>query len=567
VANQIKIFRVIIFLVLGFSLNSQALFEVKDASDHSVFEITNDGIRIFNYPDTLMIISSAEIRANLDNSKGRGLSRSFSVSTNTTSKAGLANVLEITTEATKMREGVAGEHYTDFSPDNIFLGLNAGLVTTPGITTWDSGQGNVFIGNGSGVANISGKYNVYLGKDAGMTVTDKSYNTYLGNSAGKVATGYYNTYVGNQTGWSGAGNNNSFFGSFTGWFCSGSENCLFGVSTGRNIGGTMNVIMGNDAGRGDTGSSYSYNCIMGYQAGYVLDTGSSNVMLGFKSGYSNEVGSGNVFLGNQSGYFETGSNKLYIDNSDEVNPLIYGDFNTDQLTLNGHVGINVAPSSSFRLNIQSDYSGVNSICSSSEGYVNAVVGQAGGGTTRNVGIFGYTTTSSGVRWAGYFLGDINVTGTVAKAKSITIIDHPLDPRNKYLSHSSVESDQMMNIYNGNVNLNLKGQATVKMPDWFDALNTDFRYQLTAIGAPGPNLYISKKITDNSFEISGGSEGMEVSWQVTGIRNDSYAKKNPIEVETNKDSIEKGYYLHPEAFGLSETEGSEYQHMEKMSEIK
>ena len=46
----------------------------------------------------------------------------------------------------------------------------------------------------------------------------------------------------------------------------------------------------------------------------------------FFAGFSNTAGSGNVFLGNEAGYKETGSNKLYIDNSDTSTPLIYGQF-------------------------------------------------------------------------------------------------------------------------------------------------------------------------------------------------------------------------------------------------
>jgi hypothetical protein len=56
------------------------------------------------------------------------------------------------------------------------------------------------------------------------------------------------------------------------------------------------------------------------------------------------------------------------------------------------------------------------------------------------------------------------------------------------------------------------------------------YSLTAIGAPAPNLYIAQEVTNNSFEIAGGAPGMKVSWQVTGIRQDAFAKANPLKVE-------------------------------------
>jgi hypothetical protein len=128
------------------------------------------------------------------------------------------------------------------------------------------------------------------------------------------------------------------------------------------------------------------------------------------------------------------------------------------------------------------------------------------------------------------------------------IDHPLDPANKFLNHVSVESSDMKNIYDGVVVLDHNGRAVVTLPDWFQALNTDFRYQLTAIGAPGPSLYVAEEIENNRFKIAGGTPGMKVSWQVTGIRHDAWAKANPVAVEEDKSDAERGYYLSPGSFG-------------------
>jgi len=115
-----------------------------------------------------------------------------------------------------------------------------------------------------------------------------------------------------------------------------------------------------------------------------------------------------------------------------------------------------------------------------------------------------------------------------------MIDNPLVTKNKYLVHRSIESNDRLNFYNGNVKLDYNGDALVTLPDWFEELNEEFRYQLTAIGAPGPYLYVSAKIKNNQFKISGGTRGMEVSWQVTGIRKDKYANGMPPEVEINKE---------------------------------
>ena len=131
-------------------------------------------------------------------------------------------------------------------------------------------------------------------------------------------------------------------------------------------------------------------------------------------------------------------------------------------------------------------------------------------------------------------GTIHADLLIAKQKDFRI-DHPLDPQNKYLYHASLESNEMANIYNGNVKLDKNGNAEVDLPDWFDALNENFRYQLTPVGAPGPNLYVASEVKNNQFKIAGGTAGMKVSWQVVGTRKDSYAIENPLQVETFKES--------------------------------
>jgi hypothetical protein len=148
------------------------------------------------------------------------------------------------------------------------------------------------------------------------------------------------------------------------------------------------------------------------------------------------------------------------------------------------------------------------------------------------------------------------------------IDHPLDPANKYLYHSSVESSEMKNIYDGLVRLDAGGEAVVQLPEWFETLNTEFRYQLTAIGAPGPNLYIAQKVRGNSFRIAGGSPGMEVSWQVTGVRQDPYARAHPLEVEVVKPPRERGYYIRPELYGAPQERQMEWaRHPGMMKRVK
>jgi hypothetical protein len=136
-------------------------------------------------------------------------------------------------------------------------------------------------------------------------------------------------------------------------------------------------------------------------------------------------------------------------------------------------------------------------------------------------------------------GSLNVSAATKNFK----IDHPLDPENKFLFHSCVESPDMMNVYNGVVVLNEKGEATVELPTYFEALNRDFRYQLTCVGAFAP-VYVSEEIHANRFSIAGGKPGLKVSWQVTGIRQDAVANAHRIQPEVEKSPSEKGKFLFP-----------------------
>jgi hypothetical protein len=172
-----------------------------------------------------------------------------------------------------------------------------------------------------------------------------------------------------------------------------------------------------------------------------------------------------------------------------------------------------------------------------------VVGTGGGPGA--AAIFGFNDL------AGEFSGNVTISGSLSKAGGGFQIDHPLDPAHKYLCHSFIESPEMKNLYDGVVTLDAQGQAEVALPSWFAALNADFRYQLTAIGTAAPNLYIAEEITGCGFKISGGQPGMKVSWQVSAVRQDAWAKAHRIAVEQDKPAKEQGFYLHPELYGQPE----------------
>ena len=171
-----------------------------------------------------------------------------------------------------------------------------------------------------------------------------------------------------------------------------------------------------------------------------------------------------------------------------------------------------------------------------------------GGATNGIGVLGFSTSS----YAGYFDGNVYITDMCTGCTGPSMIDHPVDPANKYLYHSPVQSPDMKNIYDGVAVLDANGEAVVVLPAYFEALNRDFRYQFAPIGASMPNLYIAEEIKHNSFKLAGGKAGMKVSWQVTGTRQDPYSEQHRTPVEQDKPQAERGLYLHPEVYGQPES---------------
>ena len=177
----------------------------------------------------------------------------------------------------------------------------------------------------------------------------------------------------------------------------------------------------------------------------------------------------------------------------------------------------------------------------------AVEGWATAGSGLNYGVYGRTSSAAG--YAGWFQGRVHVNGTLSKSAGSFKIDHPQDPENRTLSHSFVESPDMKNVYDGVVTTDAAGQATVALPDWFEALNRDFRYQLTVIdgGEAFVLAKVAREIEGNRFVVRTSAPNVKVSWQVTGIRRDAYAEKHRIPVEEWKDASLRGRYLNPDAF--------------------
>lgn len=155
-------------------------------------------------------------------------------------------------------------------------------------------------------------------------------------------------------------------------------------------------------------------------------------------------------------------------------------------------------------------------------------------------------------------GDLNTSGALSKGSGSFVIDHPLDPKNKLLYHSFVESPDAMGMYVGSAILDESGEATIELPSYFLALNRDFKYFATPIGNPMPNLHLSMKVRKRffglfgtpTFSIAGGVSGGEISWQVLGTRHDPYILANPIVSEVEKGAgapYAQGTYVYPDVY--------------------
>jgi hypothetical protein len=196
------------------------------------------------------------------------------------------------------------------------------------------------------------------------------------------------------------------------------------------------------------------------------------------------------------------------------------------------VGVNGFSFSAFGVRGEGRNGGVHGISASTAPSAGAIVGENPGG------------------FAGVFLGKVLVTGTLFKGGGGFEIDHPLDPANRYLRHSFVECPDMLNVYSGNVTTDGNGEASVALPDYCEALNGDFRYQLTVIGQFAQAI-VAEEVKNNHFTIKTDRPGVKVSWQVSGTRRDPWAVANRIAVEEDKAGEEKGRYLHPKLWGRRE----------------
>jgi hypothetical protein len=394
---------------------------------------------------------------------------------------------------------------------NAFLGFAGNASITGGSNTAvgyhallsdTTGGVNVAMGVNALSGNTTGAYNVAAGANALGGSTSGFANTGLGNGAGKVVDGSALT-----------GKNNVALGTGAA-FSTGTLNNASAIGANAVVGASNTMVLGSI--NGINGQTATVN------VGIGISTPSATLQV---------LAGGDTPGGIFSGYsLPPGAGLLGTDGLDA-----YGG-NSDLTSNKGYGGTGIEGKGGLGVIVVAGYG--------ADGPGGIFQGADSGATgTDGDGIRAY----AGSGYAGYFSGSVFATGSITPSASEVKLDHPLDPANKYLVHASVESSEMKNIYDGNITTDADGHATVQLPEWFEALNRDFRYQLTVIGQFAQAI-IAHKIENNQFEIRTSAPNVEVSWQVTGVRQDAYARANPLVVEQEKAAPTRGYYIHPELFG-------------------
>ncbi len=536
----------------------------------------------------------------IQNTNSQQASANFSISGNGTAGGTLsANIVNATTQFNIGGTSILSAGGTQ----NLFAGVGAGQFNT--------GTNNAFFGFNAGAANSSGGNNSFFGRNAGSSNNTGGSNAFFGFSAGGINTsGGNNSFFGLNAGSNNtAGSSNTAIGSGAN-VATGTLNFATAIGAGATVSASNTVVIGRNldtvqvpgllAGSGAGLTSLNAgNISAGTLATARGGTGLSAT--GATGNYLRSDGTNWTSSALQAGDIPNGSTN-YIQN--RTTPQASTNFNISGngrlgggLTVdsgitggitglngtgvigNGFVGVLGQTLATLGYGIQ----GINMDTSNPAGDRTAVYGQAdhpasgigvlGSGvtgvrgtssSTNGYGVFGLNSSTG---YAGYFSGRVNITGTLSKGGGSFKIDHPLDPENKYLYHSFVESPDMMNIYNGNVTTDANAEAEITMPEWFESLNRDFRYQLTCIGTFAQAI-VAEEIKGNHFKIKTSLPNVKVSWQVTGIRKDAWANQNRIPVEELKPELERGSYLHPEAFGKAEEKGVEWtRHPEMMKRQK
>ncbi|HMN32082.1 MAG TPA: hypothetical protein PKA54_01780, partial [Chitinophagaceae bacterium] len=417
-------------------------------------------------------------------------------------------------------------------------------------------NGKVEIGNAFKVNTGNAQLNVSTTYDTAGNFTSSSSN-YIGN--GILRAEYTGNAVHDQTAIYGKSRTVTSWGygmvGEGGWMGvrgiadSGGSTGVYGMG----YGSAKGLTGYSQSGRGLSASSDSGNAI------YASNTASPD----YPVIYANAANSKAVAVravgdSNQAGLFTAGRNNYTPSLTNGVLRGEYtGSYNMDAVGVYGYSKPDATQYYGVGVLGEGGYIGVSGIANGPLlGQVkHGVYGYASNTGLANYGVYGYATGAI-TNYSGYFSGTLYATTGTFGTKPF-MIDHPLDPTNKFLRHSSIESNDMMNIYNGNIVTDANGYATVTLPDYFEALNENFKYQLTVIDNSNDFVMakVTKEVANNQFTIRTSTPNVKVSWQVSGVRHDAVAKKYPVIVEENKPEGQKGFYLEPEAFGMPKSMGA------------
>jgi hypothetical protein len=421
-------------------------------------------------------------------------------------------------------------------------GTTGGGPTVSGISGTSTGNNGVGV---LGTANTgTSAYGV-----AGTSTSGRGVNGSAGSGTGVwgESNSGFGVYGTSGSNWAikGSGASGVWGDSVAGYGVSGSTGGgpsvygVYGTSTGVDGVGVAGQAMNGTGARGVYGASANGYGVVGSTAGGASVSGVSGTSTGV-----NGVG--------VAGLATSGTNALGVWGSTTVGRGVYGSATTGT----GVYGISTTGGNGVYGSASISGNGVYGI-SSGTGYGGYFI------STNSTGLY----AEGGGGLAGFFEGHVHVTGQLTCGGGcLNMIDHPLDPENKYLAHTAVQSAEMKNVYDGNVTTDAKGEAVVTLPEWFEALNKDFRYQLTILGEQFAQARVSSEVKDNRFTIKTDKPNIKVSWQVTGIRKDPYAQAHPIQVEVEKQGDERGKYLHPTEYGQPESKGVNYAERQEMERL-
>ena len=471
-----------------------------------------------------------------------------------------------------------------YGKNNVFVGGAGNFSTTGSFTaavgyqalpSQSSGYGNTAVGDVALFEDTTGFYNTAVGNGALFSNTSGTLNTAIGASSGPSLG-------------SSALTNTTAVGA--GATVSQSNSLVLGQTTTSSPGTTfVNVGIGTASPRSILEVAQSATGVLGPVITLTNPAGQSGAAAAIDFNTSTPAGGPGYIPNAEIRAFDAGG---YTDNLDFFSNKPGANNNGFQLNMeiaaNGQVGIGTSvPAYEAQLVIVQSESNIGAIQAYGETIGSGTYAGLGGNAIKGTGgdsignnyagagaeLFGGNNYESGSAgdgfdafpgigglfhgYAGQMLGDVVITGNTSDFGTFNPsdvgvrIDHPLDPANKYLTLSSVQSPEMVNMYSGNVTTDDLGLATVVLPEWFDAMNGDFRYQLTVVGGQFAQAIVSKEIDNHQFMISTNVARVKVSWQVTAVRQDAYAKANPPEVEKQKSANEQGFYIHPEFYGQPE----------------